>query len=157
MRRKPYLIVFSLVETLGYLLLAEYPDDVISVSVGLLIIALGAAFCSAICEALVVETSSQSVNAANAASSNVSELIGAKAVGSLVVAYLSGALLEIYTKRSVFRVTAMFPLMITVAACAMRDTGETPILSPMDQFKALEHFLSQRAIWGPAVFILLFM
>eukprot|EP01054_Gregarina_sp_Poly1_P001416 Gregarina_sp_Poly_1__1415@NODE_1351_length_4314_cov_50_333176_g1_i1_p4_GENE_NODE_1351_length_4314_cov_50_333176_g1_i1NODE_1351_length_4314_cov_50_333176_g1_i1_p4_ORF_typecomplete_len144_score8_17BT1/PF03092_16/3_4e20PUCC/PF03209_15/1_1e05MFS_2/PF13347_6/0_013MFS_1/PF07690_16/0_025DUF2070/PF09843_9/0_74ABC2_membrane_3/PF12698_7/0_11ABC2_membrane_3/PF12698_7/6_7e02_NODE_1351_length_4314_cov_50_333176_g1_i125793010 len=50
MRRKPYLIVFSLVETIGYLLLAEYPDNVWTVSAGLVTIALGAAFCSAISE-----------------------------------------------------------------------------------------------------------
>eukprot|EP01054_Gregarina_sp_Poly1_P001417 Gregarina_sp_Poly_1__1416@NODE_1351_length_4314_cov_50_333176_g1_i1_p5_GENE_NODE_1351_length_4314_cov_50_333176_g1_i1NODE_1351_length_4314_cov_50_333176_g1_i1_p5_ORF_typecomplete_len119_score9_03MFS_1/PF07690_16/6e06DUF2157/PF09925_9/0_29BT1/PF03092_16/0_84_NODE_1351_length_4314_cov_50_333176_g1_i129823338 len=108
-------------------------------------------------------------NAAAAASSSVSELIGAKvssisnvlfvvqAVGSLVVAYLSGALLELYSKRSVFRLTAMFPLMITVAACVMRDIDGPSLIPVKDQLEILQAFLRQRAIWGPALFILIFM
>lgn len=119
MRRKPYLIIFSLVQTVGYLMLAFAGTSAVRVEMALLTIALGAAVCSALSEALVVEVStiaglSGGQRASDSATTSVSELIGAKvnihtegtqrvhgnrshvqAVGSLVTAYLSGALLEV--------------------------------------------------------------
>ncbi|CUV06627.1 unnamed protein product [Cryptosporidium hominis] len=50
MRRKPYLIFFSILQVIGFLLLATNADTVFKAAVCLLLISLSAAFCSSIAE-----------------------------------------------------------------------------------------------------------
>ncbi|KAH0472783.1 MAG: uncharacterized protein KVP18_002472 [Porospora cf. gigantea A] len=153
MRRKPYLMMFSLLQSVGYFLLADYATGVVSSILILGLIAVSATFCSSVAEALLVENSTGNRSAVTA----VADFLSAKAVGSLLVAYLSGALLETVSKKVVFWFTAMFPVLITVGAAMLTDESTTPYESSSLQFRALLDFLQRPVIWGPALYILAYM
>eukprot|EP01069_Polyplicarium_translucidae_P011386 Polyplicarium_translucidae@DN3885_c0_g1_i1.p1 len=118
MRRKPYIIVFSILEACGFVLLGLCTRHIAVAILALVIISTSASFCSAMAEALVVESTRGD---RRIAAESVSDFISAKAVGSLVVAYFSGYLLEKVSKRHIFFMTASFPLVITVAALIYTD------------------------------------
>merc|ERR1712176_37041 len=112
-------------------------------------------FCSAVAEALVVEnTAGKSLDQS---AENVSDFITSKALGSLVVAYFSGYMLEKTSKTSIFYVTSIFPLVITLVTFFMEETQRSPIASVKTQFSALFTFLKQGIIWGPALYIFVYM
>ncbi|PFH38648.1 putative folate/biopterin transporter [Besnoitia besnoiti] len=142
-RRKPYMIVFSTLEAIGFLMLGLAPAS------------LCAAFCSAVAEALVVESTTGKT--LDQSAENVSDFITAKAVGSLAVAYLSGYLLEKTSKGSIFVATATFPLFITFISFFMNDVTTPPARDFKAQFRELSTFLKQPVIWGPALYIFIYM
>lgn len=57
---------------------------------------------------------------------------GSAAVGGIVSAYFSGALLERMTTREVFSLTAYLPLLITLCALFVDETRKTDTLSRRD-------------------------
>jgi folate/biopterin transporter len=83
------------------------------------------------------------------------------AVGSLMTAYLSGWLLEQFSTRVVFGVTAVFPLLISAialliieqprASSSLRDTGK----NISSQIKILWQTMRQKAILLPTMFVFL--
>ncbi|CDJ60272.1 hypothetical protein, conserved [Eimeria maxima] len=143
-RRKPYMIAFSLLEGLGFIMLGTFPTHILTALLSLFIISISAAFCSAVAEALVVETTAG--RSMDQSAENVSDFITAKAVGSLIVAYLSGYLLERTSKQSIFLATSIFPLFIALITTFMTDEGGAPSVS---RFPAV--------IWGPALYIFAYM
>lgn len=154
-RRKPYMILFSFLQALGFVILGLIPASVVAAIASLFLISFSAAFCSAIAEALVVESTMGKTHQVTA--ENVSDFISSKAIGSLIVAYFSGYLLEKISKQAIFLTTACFPLLITAGASVMKDTSETPRRTLLGQFQVLMQFLRQPIIWGPAVYILVYM
>ncbi|CDI76174.1 hypothetical protein, conserved [Eimeria praecox] len=161
-RRKPYMIAFSLLEGIGFIMLGTFPTHI------------SAAFCSAVAEALVVETTAgrsmdqvrfsaegivrRILNPSPLQSAeNVSDFITAKAVGSLIVAYLSGYLLERTSKQSIFLATSIFPLFIAFITFFMTDAGGAPSYDMKTQLRMLMEFLKQSVIWGPALYIFAYM
>lgn len=154
MRRKPYLLFFAALQAIGFVLLAYGVRGVIGAVLSLFVIAFSASFCSAIAEALLVElTEGQRSDA----SESISDFTMAKGIGSLMVAYFSGYLLETISKKAVFLTTATFPLMILFTAVGMTESGKLPDRNAAQQLVELTHFLQQPLIWGPALFILAFM
>jgi folate/biopterin transporter len=84
---------------------------------------------------------------------------GASAVGGVLTAYFGGLLLEHYSTRMVFGFTAVFPLLVSIAAIWI---GEEPIASVdggqtivKDQVRQLWQALSQKSIWMPTLFLFL--
>ncbi|XP_053991837.1 uncharacterized protein LOC128883473 [Hylaeus volcanicus] len=154
LRRKPYLLFFSVLQTFGFILLGYGVHGVIGAVLSLFIIAFSASFCSAIAEALLVELSQ---GLREDASSGVSDFTMAKGVGSLLVAFFSGYLLETVPKKTVFLTTAFFPLIIFFAALPLKESIKIPSRNATQQFLELLTFLRQRLIWGPVIFILVFM
>ncbi|KAJ1613017.1 BT1-like protein [Cryptosporidium canis] len=148
MRRKPYLIFFSILQFIGFLLLATNSDSVFKAATSLLIISLSAAFCSSIAEALVVETSG-----INGDSETVSDYFGSKALGALTTAYFSGSLLDTYSKKGIFLTTSVFPLFVFIASLIMEDRKQTEELTASNQLFLLKEFLRRPVIWGPAIYI----
>ncbi|QOY41083.1 Folate-biopterin transporter [Cryptosporidium parvum] len=148
MRRKPYLIFFSILQVIGFLLLATNADTVFKAAVCLLLISLSAAFCSSIAEALVVETSG-----INGGAETVSDYFGSKALGALATAYFSGSLLDTYSKQGIFLTTSIFPLFVFIACLIMDDKKQTEDLTAKNQLFSLKEFLKKPIIWGPAIYI----
>ncbi|CBZ53381.1 T1G11.18 protein, related [Neospora caninum Liverpool] len=123
-RRKPYMIFFSALEAVGFLMLGLSPAS------------LSAAFCSAVAEALVVESTTGKT--LDQSAENVSDFITAKAVG-------------------IFVATATFPLFITLISFFMSDVTTPPARNMKAQFRELSAFLKQSVIWGPAMYIFVYM
>ncbi|MFM7372589.1 MAG: folate/biopterin family MFS transporter, partial [Sphaerospermopsis kisseleviana] len=123
---------------------------------------LSVAFSDVIVDSLVVERARVETQAK--AGSLQSLCWGATALGGLITAYFSGLLLEYFSTRTVFLVTAFFPLIISVVAWLI---AETPInqdttqpqannlLSTSNQIKQLGKVITQKAIWIPTAFIFL--
>ncbi|CDJ51084.1 BT1 folate/biopterin transporter family protein, related [Eimeria brunetti] len=109
----------------------------------------------AVAEALVVETTAG--RSMDQSAENVSDFITAKAVGSLIVAYLSGYLLERTSKQSIFLATSIFPLFIAFITFFMTDAGGAPSYDIKTQLRMLMEFLKQSVIWGPALYIFAYM
>ncbi|KAH8584255.1 folate biopterin transporter [Cryptosporidium sp. chipmunk genotype I] len=148
MRRKPYLIFFSILQVIGFLLLATNADTVFKAATCLLLISISAAFCSSIAEALVVETSG-----INGGAETVSDYFGSKALGALTTAYFSGSLLDMYSKQAIFLTTSIFPLFVFIASLIMDDKKQTEELTAKNQLFSLKEFLKRPVIWGPAIYI----
>ena len=82
---------------------------------------------------------------------------GSSAIGGLCTAYLSGLLLEYFTNRMVFLITALFPLMISSVAWLI---SEQPINkddkksnNTKYQLGQIRQAITQKAIWLPTAFI----
>jgi MFS family permease len=99
-RRKPYLFFFGLIVSISWLLMSIYVKSVTQALIVALICSISTAFCNVIGEALVVELSQkQSADDQNAGAKNVSIFFMTKAIGSLMTAFSSGALLQYMDKR----------------------------------------------------------
>ncbi|KAL8430708.1 hypothetical protein Efla_007574 [Eimeria flavescens] len=153
-RRKPYMVAFSLLECLGFVMLGTFPTHV-CYFLSLFFLQISASFCSAVAEALVVETTAG--HSIDQSAENVSDFITAKALGSLIVAYLSGYLLEKTSKQSIFLATSMFPLFIAFITLFMTDVSAAPTQDIKTKLRSLMEFLKQSVIWGPALYIFAYM
>jgi folate/biopterin transporter len=82
---------------------------------------------------------------------------GSSAIGGLCIAYFSGLLLEYFTTRTVFLITALFPLIISSVAWLIaeqpinKDTKKNN--NTKHQIGQLFQALTQKAIWLPTAFI----
>eukprot|EP00917_Polyrhabdina_sp_WS-2016_P001449 GHVP01002972.1.p1 GENE.GHVP01002972.1~~GHVP01002972.1.p1 ORF type:complete len:487 (+),score=72.24 GHVP01002972.1:763-2223(+) len=154
MRRKPYLIILSMAQSLSFIGLAFANNSIVLCAVAILGVSFSGAFCSAIAEGFVVENCKQFDEGAV---ETVSQFTFAKAIGSLVVAYMSGYLVEAWSKFHVFVLTSFFPLLITFAALSIKENDTVATPDPMLALTRLVGFLKQRIILGPALFVLLYM
>jgi folate/biopterin transporter len=83
---------------------------------------------------------------------------GASAIGGLLTAYVSGLLLEHFTNRVVFGITAVFPLIVSLAAWLIIETRITEAYdwsAVQDQVKQLRQAMTQKSIWMPTAFVFL--
>lgn len=154
-RRKPYMVIFSILEAVGFVMLGTFPTHIFTALLSLSLISVSASFCSAVAEALVVETTAG--RTIDQGAENVSDFITAKAIGSLIVAYLSGSLLETTSKQSIFLATSMFPLFIAFVTLFMDDVTSAPSYDIKTRLRMLMEFLKQSVIWGPALYIFAYM
>ncbi len=83
---------------------------------------------------------------------------GTSAVGGLITAYFSGALLQQFNTQTIFLITATFPLIVSSVAWLI---AETPVKRKSDftvvkrQLILLKHAVSQKHIWMPTAFLFL--
>jgi folate/biopterin transporter len=83
---------------------------------------------------------------------------GASAMGGLITAYFSGALLQKFDTRTVFLITATFPLIVSAVAWLI---VEKPVERRSDftavkrQIILLKKAVSQKSIWMPTAFLFL--
>ena len=155
-RRRPYLILSGLLGTLSWLLLATVVDRpwqaIAAISLG----SLSVAFSDVIADSLVVERARK--ESQSDAGSLQSITWAASAIGGLITAYLSGSLLEIFSSRSIFLITATFPLIVSGVSwlIAEQPTGDRPDFSGVTrQVQQLKAAISQKSIWLPTAFIFL--
>ncbi|EUD65476.1 hypothetical protein C922_04216 [Plasmodium inui San Antonio 1] len=155
MRRKPYLFLFSLFQSLNFLALAFLQLSVFQATLILFFISLCASFCTTVAEALVVESSigktySQGTN-------KVTEFIASKAIGSLSVAYFSGYLLEKISREYIFIGTSMFPLIISISCLLLKEKEYTSQKSIITQLQDLIKFINTPIFLGPFLYIFVYM
>mmetsp|Transcript_25847 Transcript_25847/g.25394 ORF Transcript_25847/g.25394 Transcript_25847/m.25394 type:complete len:345 (-) Transcript_25847:45-1079(-) len=141
----------------SWVVMSSIVNSSISAIVTMLIIQVCTAFCNVIGEALVVEESQKHGDSAEDASKYVTLFFGTRAFGMLVTAYSGGILLEYIDKRTVFLITACFPLLLCVAALLMneRRVAENPTVH--NQVKEIWQFVKMPRVAWPITFIFLFM
>ncbi len=157
-RRRPYLIASGILGTISWVSLATIVHDPISATAAIALGSLSVAVSDVIVDSLIVERARGESH--EAAGSLQSLCWGTAALGGLITAYFSGLLLEHFTTRTVFWITASFPLIVSGVAWLI---AETPVsdknqhndesINVGQQIKQLRQAVTQKAIWLPTAFV----
>ncbi|MGB3636808.1 MAG: folate/biopterin family MFS transporter [Rivularia sp. (in: cyanobacteria)] len=159
-RRRPYLILSGILGAVAWVGMATVVHSSWAATTAILLSSLSVAVSDVIVDSLVVERARSESQAE--AGSLQSICWGASAFGGLITAYFSGFLLEHFTTRTVFWITATFPLIVSGVAWLI---AESPVENnPEDdkngnfedvkqQIKLLRQAITQKAIWLPAAFL----
>ncbi|XHU96582.1 MAG: folate/biopterin family MFS transporter [cyanobacterium endosymbiont of Rhopalodia gibba] len=113
-RRRPYLILSGLLGSIVWIMLGTIVDALWSATVSLLLISLSVAISDVIVDSLVVERARK--ESLEKAGSLQSLTWGTSTLGGLITAYLSGWLLQRLSNQTIFVITAVFPLIVTMVA-----------------------------------------
>lgn len=161
-RRRPYLVLSGILGASAWVSLGTIVNSSWAATIAIALSSLSVAFSDVIVDSLVVERAR--VESQAKAGSLQSLCWGTTALGGLITAYFSGLLLEYFSTRTVFLVTALFPLIISVVAWLIAETPinqdtiqpqENNLLSTSNQLKELGKAITQKAIWIPTAFIFL--
>jgi folate/biopterin transporter len=155
-RRRPYLILSGILGMLSWVALATIVQTPWAATTAIALGSLSVAVSDVIVDSLVVERArTESVSAAG---SLQALCWGASAVGGLLTAYLSGFLLEHFTTRTVFAITASFPLLVSAVAWMIAESrvSSRPDWSAVSgQLQQLRQAVTQKSIWLPTAFLFL--
>ncbi len=155
-RRRPYLILSGLLGTASWIALATVVHTAWAATIAIALGSLSVAFSDVIVDSLVVERArTESVGDAG---SLQSLCWGTSALGGLLTAYFSGSLLEHFSTRTVFGITATFPLLIAfipwlITEAKVTEKAEWAIVNT--QLQQLWKAVSQKSIWLPTAFLFL--
>jgi folate/biopterin transporter len=155
-RRRPYLILSGLLGVVAWLSLANLVHTTLAATLAISVTSLSVAFSDVIVDSLIVERArDESVGK----SGSLQALCwGASALGGLLTAYFSGLLLQHFSTRTVFALTAIFPLLVSVAALWIDEEPVTPADGKRktivkEQMQQLWQALRQKVIWMPTLFL----
>jgi len=163
-RRRSYLALSGLLGALSYSALAS-PGVVDSVGSATLAITLGSlsvAVSDVVADSLVVEK----IRAAGPdgdpklAGGLQSLCWGSSAIGGIISAYFSGALLETIGTRGVYGITATLPLLVTLISLAIQETRlsfdyTSSVSLAKEQATLLWSALTQKSVYLPLLFLVL--
>lgn len=153
-RRRPYLILSGLLGAISWTSLATVVHTPMAAALALALGSLSVAVGDVIVDSLIVERArGESVSAAG---SLQSLCWGVSSFGSLVTAYFSGLMLEHFTTRTVFLITASFPLIVSMVAWFIAESpvrDRTQWSAVGSQLKQLRQAVTQKAIWLPTAFL----
>ena len=159
-RRRPYLVLSGILGTISWISLATVVHTSWAATSAIALGSLSVAVSDVIVDSLVVERA-RSESQADAGSLQ-SLCWGASAVGGLITAYFSGMLLEHFTTRTVFWITASFPLIVSGVAWLIAELPVSKDSQDKDDSVDVKHQLvqlrkaiSQKAIWLPTAFVFL--
>ncbi|MGB3492996.1 MAG: folate/biopterin family MFS transporter [Elainellaceae cyanobacterium] len=153
-RRRPYLFLSGLLGAASWVALATVVQSAWAATLAIALSSLSVAISDVIVDSLVVERARE--ESVGGAGSLQSLCWGTSAIGGLLTAYLSGVLLEQVSTRTVFLITALFPLIVTCVAALISEEKvieSSAIKVIKGQVKQLKGAVTQKAIWMPALFI----
>ncbi|AFZ26641.1 folate/biopterin transporter [Cylindrospermum stagnale PCC 7417] len=159
-RRRPYLVLSGILGAAAWLSLATIVHTSWAAAIAIALGSLSVAVSDVIVDSLVVERARAESLAS--AGSLQSLCWGASAIGGLITAYFSGLLLEHFTTRTVFWITALFPLIVSAVAWLIaetpiskddQDSDQTNFPTLKHQLRQLRQAIAQKAIWLPTAFI----
>ncbi|MBE9103444.1 folate/biopterin family MFS transporter [Nostoc cf. edaphicum LEGE 07299] len=159
-RRRPYLILSGILGTASWMSLATIVHTSWAATLAIALGSLSVAMSDVIVDSLVVERARGESQAK--AGSLQSLCWGASAIGGLITAYCSGLLLQYFTTRTVFGITALFPLIVSGVAWLIaespvskdaQDSNQTNSVPIKHQLGQLRQAISQKSIWLPTAFI----
>ncbi|MBI4358957.1 MAG: MFS transporter [Candidatus Omnitrophica bacterium] len=116
LRRKPYLIICSILSCIGWVCLSVLPSNEKWLIVSMMIANLGFAATDVITDGLVVEYSRKET-----AQTYQAIAWGARSVGSILSGYLGGMLAAKVSAQNVFLITAALPLISLVGALFLKE------------------------------------
>lgn len=155
-RRRPYLVLAGLLGACGWLGLGTVIHTPGVAIAAMALSNLSIALADVIVDSLVVERARR--ESVEGIGSLQSLCWGTMAVGGLLTAYLSGFLLDYIGIRSVFLVTAGFPLIVSFSAWFIPETKVTKSISFQglkQQLGLLRKVITRNVIWMPTLFIFL--
>ncbi|XLQ12230.1 MAG: folate/biopterin family MFS transporter [cyanobacterium endosymbiont of Epithemia adnata isolate EadnSB Bon19] len=159
-RRRPYLILSGLLGSIVWIMLGTVVDDPWSATVSLLLISLSVAISDVIVDSLVVERARQ--ESLKKAGSLQSLTWGTSTLGGLITAYLSGWLLQHLSNKTIFVITAVFPLIVAMVAGLITEKSVNQNYAnktASKKFSSKQHSqelwkaFKQKSILFPVVFI----
>ncbi|HBE20670.1 MAG TPA: folate/biopterin family MFS transporter [Cyanobacteria bacterium UBA11149] len=155
-KRRSYLFLSGLIGTLSWIALGTIVETVWTTILAIFFSSLSVAISDVIADSLVVErVRKESVSASG---SLQSLCWGISALGGLITAYLSGCLLEHFSTRTIFLVTATFPLIVSGVAWLIDEKNTISGMSSASvkhQVKELRRAITQKVILLPTLFIFL--
>ncbi len=160
-RRRPYLVFSGFLGTASWLALATFVDSTWTATIAILMSSASIAISDVIVDSQVVERAREE-SLANAGSLQ-SLSWGATALGGLITAYFSGWLLELFTPKTIFAITSVFPLVFSGVAWLIaekpipkRNRAESQLQANVkSQIKQLWQAMRQKRILFPVIFIFL--
>ncbi|MGK7889030.1 MAG: folate/biopterin family MFS transporter [Leptolyngbyaceae cyanobacterium] len=155
-RRRPYLVLAGLLGTAAWLAMATVVQTAWAVAIAILVSGMAIAMSDVIVDSIVVERVRLESQAA--AGSLQSLCWSSAALGGIISAYLGGILLEYISVRTIFAITALFPLIVLGVSWLIDEHPVSPdhnhnIIA--QQVQTLWQTVKQRSIWMPALFIFL--
>ncbi|MBW4476903.1 MAG: folate/biopterin family MFS transporter [Tolypothrix brevis GSE-NOS-MK-07-07A] len=163
-RRRPYLILSGILGAISWVSLGTIVDTSWGATLAIAFTSLSVAISDVIVDSLVVERARGESQAAAGSLQSLSW--GTVALGGLITAYFSGMLLEHFTTRNIFLITASFPLIVSGVAWLI---AETPVSKNKEdnnrsnsptikhQLQQLRKAVSQKAIWLPTAFLFILL
>lgn len=109
-----------------------------------------------IVDSLVVERARQESTAETGTLQSLSW--AATALGGILTAYFSGQLLQWFSPRTVFQITAVFPLLVSGVAWAIaeaRVTARPQLSQTWEHINRVRQAMMQKRIWLPVAFLFL--
>ncbi|NJN61287.1 MAG: folate/biopterin family MFS transporter [Coleofasciculaceae cyanobacterium RL_1_1] len=155
-RRRTYLVLAGLLGTIAWVGLATIVDKPWQATIAIALSSLSVAVSDVIVDSLVVERAR--IESHSNAGALQSLCWGASAIGGIITAYLSGALLQQFGIQTIFLITATFPLIVSAVAglIAEQPTSDRADFSQVkQQIGLLKTAISQKAIWMPTLFLFL--
>jgi folate/biopterin transporter len=164
-KRRPYLILSGILGAASWVSMATIVQTPIGATVAIALSSLSIAVSDVIVDSLVVE---RARGESQAKAGSLQSLCWATvAVGGLITAYLSGLLLEYFSTRTVFLITASFPLLVSLVAFLIKESPvsqEPEDTKTRSNFSSIKHqvvllreAITQKAIWLPTVFLFIWL
>lgn len=153
-RRRSYLVLSGFLGTLSWIMLATVVHTAWAATAAIALSSLSIAISDVIADSLVVERARQ--ESMSDAGSLQSLCWGTSAAGGILTAYLSGLLLEHFSTYTIFAITAIFPLMVSVVAWLIAEPrvndgfDSTTIRTQIQQLRGA---MAQKRIWLPVAFL----
>ncbi|MBI3335948.1 folate/biopterin family MFS transporter [Candidatus Peregrinibacteria bacterium] len=145
LRRKPYLIFAGLLGSAGYFSMATWVQNFWGAFGAVFISGMGFALADVIVDGIVAERSPTQRKAGQLQSICRAALL----TGALIVAYLSGILVELIGARNVFFITGTLPLLTCIMALLIKETpGLLSTFSLRETWQSIRSALSPGLLWA---------
>lgn len=146
LRRKPYLVLAGLMGSAGYFSLATWVDSFRTAFAAVMLYAVGLAISDVIADGIVAEKSKTQKKAGKLQVLCRASLM----TGALIVAYLSGVLVEKVGVRNVFMITGFLPLLISVFAFFIEEKAEViqNKINFRETWQNLKKAISPEILWA---------
>ncbi|MEI6443066.1 MAG: folate/biopterin family MFS transporter [Nostocales cyanobacterium ELA583] len=153
--RKPYIVLSGIIGCAAWVCLGTVVHTSSTATIMIVLASLSVAISDVIVDSIVVERARSESEAKIGSLQSI--CWGSSAVGALCTAYFSGLLLEYFTTRTVFLITALFPLIVSSVAWFI---AEQPINkdakksnNTKNQLLQIRQAITQKVIWLPTLFI----
>lgn len=155
-RRRSYLFLSGVLGCGAWLSLATLVQTAWQATLAILVASIAIALSDVIVDSLVVERARQ--ESATEMGTLQSLSWGATALGGILTAYFSGQLLQWFSARTVFLITATFPLLVSAGAGVIaepRVRGVPHLQQTWQHINRVRHAMMQKTIWLPVAFLFL--
>ncbi|MGB3239507.1 MAG: folate/biopterin family MFS transporter [Geitlerinemataceae cyanobacterium] len=153
-RRRPYLLLSGLLGVASWIALGTVVETAWQATLAISLGSFSVAIADVIADSLVVERVRE--ESLSRVGSLQSLCLGTSAAGGLLTAYLSGFLLEHFSTRVIFLITASFPLLIAFTVALIteeRVQGQIDFSNMKQQVGQLKNAITQKSIWLPTLFL----
>ena len=163
-KRRSYLIISGLVGCLSWLSLGTFIDNTLSTVIAITVGSASVAISDVVVDSIVVERSRDHRNSGdnNKGGDLQSWCWGSSAVGGILSAYFSGSLLQILSPQQIFKITAVFPLLVAIVSLFIieaKDETAMKMSARLSNIKSqvvqLKELITQPSIYLPILFVFL--